>query len=262
MWGTRPKRALLVATLSAVALLAAGTSVSAAEPGSITIKKVCPPGFGGLAQIEVSKVLGVGVETGAAGFNIECGSSLRVSSIPGDGGTPPIPLFVGDRVHVVEVRSPTGLAGLANRVVTLTGQNTLEVDNEAALSLHKICAAGVTGSATFVATAHPEGPTESVMAVVACGATVPLHLTDTFMLVRTTVYESIAPLHGTTAPDQTVTPNFATPQTLTFADRAVTGTTTLAHTGGAGSANGGLFLLAGAAALLLGLAALRRRRPA
>jgi hypothetical protein len=88
MWGTRPKRALLVATLSAVALLAAGTSVSAAEPGSITIKKVCPPGFGGLAQIEVSKVLGVGVETGAAGFNIECGSSLRVSSIPGDSCPP------------------------------------------------------------------------------------------------------------------------------------------------------------------------------
>ena len=138
---------LLIATLAVLAVLGAGTVVSAAEPGSITIKKVCPPGFTGLAQFEVSKVLDAGVETAAAGFNIECGSSLRVSSIPADGGTPPTPLFIGDKVHVVEVRPPTGLAGLGSTIVTLTDQSTLEVDNAAALSFHKVCAAGVSGSA-------------------------------------------------------------------------------------------------------------------
>jgi|SRR5207253_2396769 len=260
MQGRTPKRTLLIATLAVLAVLGAGTVVSAAEPGSITIKKVCPPGFTGLAQFEVSKVLDAGVETAAAGFNIECGSSLRVSSIPADGGTPPTPLFIGDKVHVVEVRPPTGLAGLGSTIVTLTDQSTLEVDNAAALSFHKICAAGVSGSATFVVTAHPEGPTESITAVVACGETVPVHLTDVFILVRTTVHESIAPEHGTTAPDQTVTPEPGTPQTLTFTDRAVITTTTLAHTGGGAAADAGLLFLAGAGALLLSLAALLRRR--
>src|SRR5207248_6716951 len=92
------------------------------------------------------------------------------------------------------------------------------------------CGAADRGPATFVVTAHPEGPTESIAAVVACGATVPVHLTDVFMSVRTTVHESVAPNHGTTAPDQTVMPEPGTPQTLTFTDRAAMTTRTLAPT--------------------------------
>src|SRR5207253_11318711 len=120
MQGRTPKRTLLIATLAVLAVLGAGTVVSAAEPGSITIKKVCPPGFTGLAQFEVSKVLDAGGETAAAGYNIECGSSLRVRSIPADGGTPPTPLFIGDTVHAVKVRPPTGRARLGSPMLART----------------------------------------------------------------------------------------------------------------------------------------------
>jgi hypothetical protein len=124
-----------------------------------------------------------------------------------------------------ETTPPQGTNGAADQSGTLSASaQTLTFTDTAAagpagvLSIHKTCAAGISGSATFAVTVAPAGATaQSVNATVACGATVPVAIPAGVALVgaAVTVHEATPPTNGAAAADATATLS-ADAQTLTI----------------------------------------------
>jgi hypothetical protein len=188
--------------------------------GGLSIHKVCPAGFIGTASFAVAFTLADDSSGGSSTVDVPCGQTKPVV-IPASAN------FTNTRFSAHESSPPLGTTTAADQSGTLSASaQTLTFTDTAAagpagvLSIHKTCAAGVSGSATFAVTVAPAGVTsQSVNATVACGTTVPVAIPAGVALVgaAVTVHESTPPTNGAAAADVTATLS-ADAQTLTIND--------------------------------------------
>jgi hypothetical protein len=185
--------------------------------GGLSIHKACPTGFVGTASFSVAFTLAGGGSGGSSSVDVLCGQTKPVT-IPARAN------FTNTDFTVHESSAPLGTNGAADQSSTLSASpQTLTFTDTAAagpagvLSIHKTCAPGVSGSATFSVTITPTGATaQSVNVTVACGATVPVTVPASVSLVgaAVTVHETVPPNNGAAAADVTATLS-ADAQTLT-----------------------------------------------
>jgi hypothetical protein len=186
--------------------------------GGLSIHKACPVGFIGTASFAVAFTLADDSSGGSSTVDVPCGQTKPVV-IPASAN------FSNTRFTAHEASAPLGMNAAADQSGTLSASaQTLTFTDMAAagpagvLSIHKTCAAGVSGSATFAVTVAPAGVTsQSVNVTVACGATVPAAIPAGVALVGAgvTVHESTPPTNGAAAADVTATLS-ADAQTLTI----------------------------------------------
>jgi hypothetical protein len=133
-----------------------------------------------------------------------------------------------------------------------------------ALKIHKTCASGVSGTATFAVTVTPVGAAAAqVSASVACGQTVVVAVPAAANVIGAAVkiHESSPPTNGVAAADVTATLTTAD-QTVTINNAAAV-VAVLAQTGGARLPQSGLpaaLLMLGALLVASGVGLRRRAR--
>jgi hypothetical protein len=185
--------------------------------GGLNIHKVCPAGFIGTATFAVAFTLADDSSGGSSSVDVPCGETKPVV-IPASAN------FTNTRFTAHESSPPLGTNGAADQSGTLSASATTLTFTDTApagvLSIHKTCAAGVSGSAIFAVTTTPVGGTaQSVNATVACGATVAVPIPAGVALVGASVkvHEATPPTNGAAAADVTVTLT-ADAQTVTIAN--------------------------------------------
>jgi hypothetical protein len=201
----------------------------AQEPGgALNFTKACGPGVSGMATFVLTLTIpGIPNPIVIPAFPVPCGAT---ESVPA--GTAP----VGTTGTLHETIPPTGAVAAADLhfTVTTANQSFTIVNNAAAagaagvLSIHKSCATGVSGSATFAVTVAQQ----TVNATVACGGTVPVAIPAAVALVGAAVmvHETTPATNGAVAADVTATLS-ASAQTLTIDNAlATTGVVSLRKT--------------------------------
>jgi len=206
-----------------------------AVSGGLSIHKNCPTGYSGTATFSVTLIPpGIPLQpttrqvSAPVTVSVNCGQTSTVA-VPADVN------WVGTAFVVHETTPPLGL-GVASHDAT----GTLSADASTAsfndpvlagtagtLEIHKVCANGVTGSATFGVTVTPIGATaQTVSIAVACGATVNVPVPEAIDLVGAAVaiHETTPPTNGVAGADVTTT--------LAADTKTVTVTNTAVPTGG------------------------------
>jgi hypothetical protein len=244
---------------------------------TLTIAKDCA-GLAGEATLDLS-VARPDIEAGSvniANFSVtvECGKTVTVLGIPGEGGTQAF--SSGDTITISEDSRPSiSILPAAETSVTLTAlPKSVTVVDPPAVSIKKTCGAGVTGQATFnVSNSSAES---HVNIDVPCGATVPVELPAGSLVGQTVViHESTPATNGVAAANVTVTIPQTTPVVASIANNAAVSATptpsatptaaVLAQTGTPRTPQSQLPVLlaamvGGTAVILLGLVTWRRRR--
>lgn len=191
--------------------------------GGLSIHKVCPPGFNGTATFSVTFTLANDASGGSSSVNVPCGQTTAVSIPSGSN-------FTNTTFVAHESTPPVGAKAAVDQSGHLSGDaQTLTFTDTAgpagALRIHKICASGVSGTASFSITVTPIGATaQTVTMPVECGETVTVAIPSAVALVgaAVTVHETTPPTHGLAAADFNATLS-ANAQTLTINNALATG---------------------------------------
>lgn len=225
-----PLLRLLAAMTSAGALIVAQTGFAQAQglvelTATLTLTKTCA-GLSGKATLNLT-LIREDQTVGSRSGTLDCGASS--GAIEGLGDSESLIFLVGDKVTITEQGHPSlAVLPVAARTVTLTvpkavGTNAVTIADPAAVSIKKTCADGVTGTASFVVTDTNED-NDTVSVDVACGATVPVPLKDSWDTGEDLViHESVPPSHGQASDDVTVRipSSEGQPQVATFANALV-----------------------------------------
>jgi hypothetical protein len=202
-----------------------------AVSGGLSIHKNCPIGYTGTATFSVALTPpSIPLQpttrqvSAPVTVSVPCGQTSAVV-IPADVN------WVGTTFVVHETTPPLGLSVASEDVTgTLSADASTATINDAVLAatagslkIHKVCASGVTGSATFGVTVTPIGATgQTVSTTVGCGATVSVAVPDAIDLVGATagIHEITPPTNGVAGADVTTTLT-ADPKTVTVTNTAV-----------------------------------------
>jgi hypothetical protein len=206
-----------------------------AVSGGLSIHKNCPIGYTGTATFSVAlSAPSIPLQpttrqvSAPVTVSVPCGQTSAVV-IPANVN------WVGTTFVVHETTAPLGL-GVASKDVTgtLSADASTAIINDAVLGatagtleIHKVCANGLTGSATFGVTVTPIGATpQTVSIAVPCGATVNVPVPEVIDLVGAAVaiHETTPPTNGVAGADVTTT--------LTADTKTVTVTNTAVPAGG------------------------------
>src|SRR5437870_4417927 len=130
-----------------IALPAMAGAFSLIELPTLTITKECA-GLAGTVTLSLS--VSRNNDNVGASFSqqVNCGESVKIVGIPNGEGTA-LPLAVGDTITITETQTPAPavLSGGPQTVTLAAGANLFTVLDSAAVSIHKTCAAGVSGKA-------------------------------------------------------------------------------------------------------------------
>jgi hypothetical protein len=248
-------------TLSASAQTLTFTDSAAAGPaGVLSIHKTCGTGVSGSATFNVT-IAPTGATAQSVTATVACGATVPVA-------IPAAVALVGAALTVHETTPPTNGAAAADVTATLSADaQTLTINNAlhstGALKIHKTCAGGVSGTATFAVTVTPVGATAAqIPASVPCGQTVVVAVPAAANVIGAAVkiHESSPPTNGVAAVDITAVLTSAD-QTVTINNAAAV-VAVLAQTGGGRLPQSGLpaaLLMLGALLVASGLG-LRRAR--
>jgi hypothetical protein len=249
-------------TLSASAQTLTFTDNAAAGPaGVLSIHKTCAAGVNGSATFAVT-VAPAGVTAQSVSATVACGATVAV----------PVPAgvaLVGASVTIHEATPATNGAAAADVTATLSADaQTVTINNAlhttGVLSIHKTCASGVSGTATFMVTVTPVEATATQISVsVPCGQTtaVAVPVAKNVIGSGVKIHESTPPSNGVAAADVNATLT-ASDQTVTINNTAAAAAVVvpvLAQTGRPGSPQSGLPLMLGVMLIASGLGLLRRR---
>jgi antitoxin (DNA-binding transcriptional repressor) of toxin-antitoxin stability system len=211
----------LIAITGTCALAAIGNIGASAftltEFHFLAITKDC----GGLTGTGFSLALTLERSSQTQGFatvSIDCGQTKIVPGVSGiEGGS--VPFEAGDVVTITETNRPViAILPAASTTVTITAASAspsasasssstttaLTIHDPAAVSIHKSCAEGVSGTAGFTVT-NTDSNDNPVSVQVACGATKPVQLPSGWKSTEVlNIHESTPPTNGVAAEDQGV----------------------------------------------------------
>jgi LPXTG-motif cell wall-anchored protein len=270
----RRLRRLVIAALTGTAglslsiLFATNPAYAQDEAPSLSIFKDCG-GLSGTLDLSLSLTRD-DEQFGTAGtVQVECGKSTPVSVIPQFEGS--ISFLVGDTITITE---PAGqllalLPAPSKTVEVAVGVNAVTIVDPPAVSIKKTCAAGVTGTATFLVSNDSEEA--SITVRVPCGATIAVPIPNGWDSGEDLViHETTPPTNGIAGADVTVRipGSSGEPQLAEFTNAAAATATpaptvvALPQTGDGGSGTSLLLIggaLGGALLMLLGFGLWRRR---
>jgi hypothetical protein len=226
---TTPATNGAVAGVQTLTLSAGANTVTindAAVPaGTLSIQKTCSGGITGSATFSVVVTTAGLANPVTVPLTVACGQTLAV----------PIPeaaSLVGGVAVIHETAAASGAVAAGDVTATLTAAaQTITINNApppppptvpGVLFLHKTCASGVTGSATFAVTVTPSvGSPIAVTVTVPCGGTVgvPLPSIPALLGAGVTIHETAAATGGSAAADVTTTLG-ASAQTITINNAA------------------------------------------
>jgi hypothetical protein len=198
---------------------------AAVPAGTLNIQKTCSGGITGSATFSIVVTTAGLANPVTVPLTVACGQTLAV----------PIPeaaALVGGVAVIHETAAASGAVASGDVTATLTSAaQTITINNAppppppavpGVLSIHKTCATGVTGSATFAVTVTPSvGSPITASVTVPCGGTVgvPLPSIPALLGAGVSIHETAAAIGGSAAADVTATLG-ASAQTITINNAA------------------------------------------